>query len=109
MTFPLHWILYFTLAKGQVISGVNIVSIERLLTPFIIAITFVLVGVEIAPEKKFKTSIALSILYIISIIGFPIYMTSKYQEAYLEPRGYLGIFGAFIGLYIAWRKYKIEE
>ncbi len=27
-TFPLHWILYFTLANGGTISGVNIEPIE---------------------------------------------------------------------------------
>jgi hypothetical protein len=106
MTFPLHWILYFTLASGQVISGVNIAPIEHALVPFVIAITFVLVGFNIAPEYKFRTSLFFTILYVIGIIGLMIYM-SQYQS-YLEPRGYLGIFGAFLGLYIAWRKSKIE-
>lgn len=50
MAFPLHWILCFTLDKEQVISGVNIVPIERMLTPFVIAITFVWIGFEIAPK-----------------------------------------------------------
>ena len=105
MTFPLHWILYFSLAQGRVISGVNIAPIERALTPFVIAITFILVGFEIAPEYKFRTSITLTILYMIGIVSLMIYM-SKYQS-YLEPRGYLGILGSFLGLYIAWRKSRI--
>ena len=29
MTFPIHWILYFTLAKSQFITGVNIAYFER--------------------------------------------------------------------------------
>lgn len=105
MVFPLHWILYFTLVRGQVISGVNIAPIERTLMPFVIAITFILVGFKIAPENKFKTSIVLTVLYVVFIASL-IYMFG--YQTYLEPRGYLGIFGAFLGLYFSWKQSKIE-
>jgi hypothetical protein len=101
-TFPLHWLLYFTLAKGETISGVNIRLIESMLTPFVFAIVFILVGVEIAPKYKFKTSITLTILYVSFVIGVIIFMSG-----YLETRGILGLLGSFLGLYITWRKSKL--
>ena len=101
-SFPLHWILYFTLAKGETISGVNIRPIESTLTPFVFAIVFILVGVEIAPKYKFKTSIILTILYVSFVIGVIIFMSG-----HLETRGIIGLLGSFLGLYITWRKSKL--
>jgi hypothetical protein len=98
-TFLLHWILYFTLAKGETISGVNILPIEYTITPFVIAIAFILVGFEIAPEYKFQTSMILTILYVSSFVGIIIFLSG-----HLEVRGILGLLGSFLGLYITWRK-----
>ena len=101
-TFPLHWLLYFTLARGETISGVNIRPIESMLTPFIFAIVFILVGVEIAPKYKFKTVIILTILYVSFVIGIIIFMSG-----YLKTNGILGLLGSFLGLYITWKKYRL--
>ena len=105
-TFPLHWFLYFTLAHGETISGVNIRPIEYMLYPFVIAIVFILVGFEIAPEYKFKTSMTLTILYMSSWL-VTMYIISPRYQYHLEVRGILALLGSFLGLYITWRKSRI--
>ena len=104
VTFPLHWVLYFTLAHGETISGVNIKPIEYNLSPFVIAITFILVGSEIAPVNKFKTSIALTVIWLLSFFGIFLFLNTLKPQFQL--RSVLSLLGAFLGLYIAWRKSK---
>jgi len=106
-TFPLHWVLYFTLADGEIISGVNIKPIEYTLYPFVIAITFILVGFEIAPANKFKTSVVLTAIWILSFLGVFIFFSALKPQ--FELRSTLSLLGAFLGLYIAWRKSKSES
>ncbi len=105
-TFPLHWILYFSLAKGETISGVNIEPIEYAIYPFVIAITFVLAGYEIAPNHKFKTSVGLTILWITLFLSafllVPIFIPQL--ELNFELRGILSILGSLLGLFIVWKK-----
>lgn len=103
MTFPLHWILYGTLVSGSVVSGVDIEPIERFLSPFVTALAFVLIGTYIAPNYKFKTAITLSILYFASFISVSIFMS---EIATFELRGVGALIGVFLGLFIAWKKYK---
>jgi hypothetical protein len=105
-TFLLHWVLYFTLAHGETVSGVNIKPIEYNLSPFVIAITFILVGFEIAPVNKFKTSVALTIIWLLSFFGIFIFFTALKPQ--FQIRSALSLLGAFLGLYIAWRKSKLE-
>lgn len=106
MTFPLHWVLYGTLVSGSVVSGVNIEPIERFLSPFIIALGFVLIGSHIAPAHKLKTAIVLTIVYIISFISVFIIM---YDKATLELRGVGALIGVCLGLFIVWKKYKTDQ
>jgi len=106
-TFPLHWVLYFTLVDGEIISGVNIKLIEYTLYPFVIAITFILVGFEIAPANKFKTSVVLTAIWILSFLGVFIFFSALKPQ--FELRSALSLLGAFLGLYIAWRKSKSES
>ena len=101
-TFPLHWTLYFSLARGETISGVNIEPIERALSPFVIAIMFILVGYKIAPKYKFQACIALTLLWTTFFIGIFIFMSD--QQVQLQGRGIGSLLGSFLGLYIAWRK-----
>src|SRR5437763_1507823 len=68
-TFPLHWLLYFTLANGETISGVDIRPIEYFLYPVVMSFAFVVTGSEIAPIKKFQTAIGLSIMYLLFMVG----------------------------------------
>jgi hypothetical protein len=98
-TFILHWVLYFTLAHGETVSGVNIKPIEYNLFPFVIAITFILVGFEIAPINKFKTSVALTIIWLLSFFGIFIFFTALKPQ--FQIRSALSLLGAFLGLYIA--------
>jgi hypothetical protein len=103
-TFPLHWILYFTLAHGETISGVNIKSVEYVITPFVIGITFILVGFKIAPKYKLKISALLAILWIVSFIGLSSLMQTK-----LELRGILGLIGVLVGFFINLHQKKSME
>ncbi len=105
-TFPLHWLLYFTLAHGGIVSGVNIKPIEYNLDPFVSAITFILVGFEITPVNKFKTSVVLATTWLLSFFGVFIFLSALKPQ--FELRGALSLLGAFLGLYIAWRKSKSE-
>ncbi len=103
-TFPLHWMLYFTLAKGETISGMNIDPIEYTIYPFVIAITFILAGFKIAPKHKFQTSAVLATLWIISF--FVIFIFASELEPKFGLRGVLSLAGALLGLYIALRQSK---
>ena len=108
-TFPLHWLLYFTLAKGETISGVNIRPIEYAIYPFVIAIVFILVGAEIAPMYKFRTAIILAILYIISVIGV-FFLGPKYGVyPFFEARSIGPVIGLLLGLYIVRRKEFVSK
>jgi hypothetical protein len=103
-TFPLHWFLYL----GEPILGFlelspeTKISIEYTLTPFVVAIVFILAGFEIAPKYKFQTSMILTILHVSFVISVIIFMSG-----HLEKRGILGLLGSFLGLYITWRKFRV--
>ena|SRR3989344_1396052 len=107
-TFPVHWVLYFSLAHGETISGVNINPIEYTIYPFFVALAFVLAGFAIAPKYKFKTSIVLTCLWIISFFSAFIIAPMVIPQIQLkfELRGILSILGSLLGLYIAWLKSK---
>jgi len=97
-TFPLHWVLYFTLANGETISGVDIGPIEYTLYPFVIAITFVLVGSRIAPNHKFKTAIVLTCLWIASFIALFLFIPDS--QVQFGIRGIGSLVGPLLGLAI---------
>jgi len=104
-TFPLHWMLYLTLVKGEVISGVNIEPIEYLLYPFIISVTFIYSGYNIAPKYKFKTAIILFILYSITwltVVTFSFFKGSiGGVNLDFSLRTVLALLGSFIGLFFS--------
>lgn len=85
---------------------------ERALTPFAIALTFVWVGCEIAPEHKYKTGILLFSMWMFLAGGF-IFLTLTGgtwfgKNLYLQGGGFapiMGIVGAFTGLYIVRKKF----
>jgi hypothetical protein len=81
-TFPLHWTLYFTLAHGETISGVNITPIERAMYPFVIALCYIVAGFKIAPKHKFKTSVILAVLYALFFIGLIVWAQLSGMERY---------------------------
>lgn len=108
MTFVLHYVLYFSLT--------NFVTpypefLERALTPFVIAATFIWVGCEIAPNNKLKAGIVLFTIWMFLEGGF-IMLTltgGKWfgKSLYLDANGIapiLGIAGAFVGLYLITKK-----
>jgi hypothetical protein len=117
-TFPMHWILYLTLAhKGASLfgiiefeNGVDIRPIEELLTPFVIAFTYILVGYEIAPKYKFKTAIVLLVPYIFLCLFVSFIMLFKggvYRGniIFSWPPALMAAAGASLGLYCAWRNF----
>jgi hypothetical protein len=101
VTFPLHWILYFKFANNGTLLGFielpsrSDISIEHTIYPFIMAITFILVGKEIAPRHKFKTAVILSSMYIITWLICSIIVSE------ISLRSILAVVGAVIGLYIS--------
>lgn len=117
-TFPLHWILYFLFNEKETDlgsvkffiqlfgRGISYKDIEYTLSPFVIAITFILVGFEIAPKYKFKTSIILTILYVSSFLVLVFIIAPRHQYQ-LEARGILALLGSLLGLYITWRKSRL--
>lgn len=103
-SFPLHWILYFTLARGEIIFGVNIEPIEYTLYPFAIAITFILIGSKIAPNNKFKTSVVLTCLWMLSFLAIFLFFSDSQTQFGI--RGIGSLLGSLLGLFIVWKKFK---
>ena len=108
-TFPLHWILYFTLAHGDTVSGVNILPIEHNLYPFVIAFVFIIAGGEIAPKYKFRTSAVLAILYAIFTIGVFLFASTSGIQPSLSPRALGPVAGILLGLFIIWGRFKEDQ
>lgn len=111
-TFLLHWALYFTLAHGKIVSGVNIAPIEYTFYPFVIALTFIFSGYKIAPKYKLKTAFVLFVIYIItwSTISFIALSKSGFYNIDMQfsVRTILALLGALIGLYIV-KKINVRE
>ncbi len=111
-TFPLHWILLFLFDGNdtdllsikffaQLFSeGMSYEDAERFLSPFAIAIAFVLIGASIAPSHRFKTAIGLSVIWITSFLSLFIFMP---EQAVFELRGLVGLVGSLIGLFLTWK------
>lgn len=108
--FPLHWLLYLIYANGGTLLGFIELpnesnnSIEYTITPFVIAITFILSGFKIAPAYKLKTAIILVALYTIAFISLLI-VADKYElQVNFQLRSIGALIGLCLGLYIAWKK-----
>lgn len=110
VTFPLHWFLYLIFAhEGTFLGFIGLppganIPIERAVSPFVIAITFILVGAEIAPTHKFRTAIGLAILYALFAVGTWILASTYDLQPFLEFRSIGLIAGLILGLYLVWRK-----
>src|SRR3989344_4186086 len=84
--FLLHWILYFTLARGETISGVDIRPIEHFLYPAVMAFAFVFTGSEIAPKRRFEVAVGLADIYLLFAIGALIYASNVGLKTFVEIR-----------------------
>ncbi len=106
-TFPLHWLLYIAFAyDGTILGCIELppgsnLPIEYMLYPFVIAFVFILVGFKIAPMYKFKTAIALAVLYTIFAIGVLFFGMKRGIKMSFEVRTVGPFIGLLIGLYIA--------
>lgn len=107
ITFPIHWILYFTLTGGPIPFITPYPELpERIIQPFFSAAVFVRVASLIAPKFKFITAIIFSTLWIFIsggsfVLGYLGYKYN-YTQLNLSVGGlpvFFGVFGAAAGLY----------
>ena len=110
MLFPLHWILIYTF--NNFITPYPELP-ERLLTPFVFSLTFILTGSLIAPKYKFYTTVFLfSISMILSsiliwvLLNNLMWFGSNLELQYGGVPFYLSIVGSFIGLYVVSKEFK---
>jgi len=109
--FPLHWLLYIAFAHNGTLLGLielpqrSDIWIEQLISPFVMAITFISTGHYIAPKYKYKSAIALFTIYAILWLGGVIISSSKESfygfDMQFSGKTVLAIVGAILGLYIA--------
>ncbi len=112
-SFPLHWILYFTLRNETIFIDPYPELPERILFPFVMTTVFIWVGSRIAPEHKLKTSIVLFGILLFIISGF-VFLTLSGSDwlgyqLYFQYSGIstvMAVVGAFVGLYFVRRKEK---
>lgn len=110
VNFPLHLMLYATL-RNFVEPYPELP--ERLLTPFVSAISFVWCGTKIAPEHKIKTSVVLFSFWVFLSGGFVFLALNEANwmghQLYFYGGGIppvIAVVGAFIGLYLVWKREK---
>lgn len=105
VTFPLHWVLYFSFVNGSIFSGFNIEQIEYILSPLATSLFFVLAGYKIAPKYKMKTAIILSSFLIVSTFAGLVIFSELIKPHF---RMISGLVGVSLALYIVWKKTKNE-
>jgi hypothetical protein len=109
-TFVLHFILYTTLTKFVTPYPK---FPERALVPFVVVVTFIWTGFQVAPNHKLTTALILFSMWIFFAGGFIMSTLTggKWfgRDLYFQAGGiapFLGIAGAFVGLFLTWRKNK---
>jgi hypothetical protein len=100
--FILHWMLYLTLVRGEMIQGVNIDPIEYATYPGVGAIGFVTMGTGIAPNHKNRVAAALAILWVLAMVG--IYVVAPPDMTRISGRTVGSIAGASIGYLLSRKK-----
>lgn len=109
----LHLVLYFTLANGEITSGVNIEPIERMFYPFIMAVAFIFYGYKIAPKYKFRTAITLFVIYLIgwSLGSYIAIAKGTIGDTSFKFTGatVLSLVGALLGLYTTKRSEELSK
>jgi hypothetical protein len=113
MLFPLHWMLVNTL--NHFVTPYPELP-ERLLTPFVFSLTFVITGSKIAPNYKFYSSVFLFSIFMI-LTGVYIWFISNnikwFGEILIFQNGgvpfYLGIIGSFTGLFVVLKGFKNDD
>lgn len=98
-TFLIHWVLYFTLAEGETVSGVNIRPIEAAVSPTVMAFAFVAGGSEIAPARP--VLVAGSLLGLWFALFWVLFLVMPSAEVHLGARGIGSLFGAVLGVFVA--------
>ena len=113
--FPLHWILYFKLVRGEMIQMPmeDMAPIERFLSPVLSSIFFVFAGAMIAPRKQVLVSYVLFSLSLLARIGMILVAVAQQLDLDLSTYGILrlsisSIAGA-LGILIVRLKTKTRE
>jgi len=114
ITFPLHWFLQLFFLDNtendnsfsirfllQIFDINSAYAIEHLLSPMLIAFGFIIAGYKIAPTHKFKVSIILFLIYLLSmLISFLFLGKVANVNVQFEFKTLLAILGATVGLYV---------
>lgn len=87
--FPLHWILYFTLVRGEVIQMPmeDMAPIERFLSPILSAMFFVYAGALIAPRRQVLVSYVLFSISLLARIVLLLVVVAQQIEIDLSAYG----------------------
>jgi hypothetical protein len=113
--FPLHWVLYFTLVKGEMIQMPmeDMAPIERFLSPVLSSIFFVFAGAMIAPRKQVLVSYVLFSLSLFARIGVLLVAVAQQLDLDLSVYGILRLLvsslAGALGILIVTLKTKTRE
>ena len=89
--FPLHWILYFKLVRGEMIQMPmeDMAPIERFLSPVLSSIFFVFAGAMIAPRRQVLVSYVLFSLSLFARIALLLVVVAQQLDIDLSAFGIL--------------------
>lgn len=113
--FPLHWVLYFTLVRGNTIQMPMeaMAPIERFLSPVLSSIFFVFAGAMIAPKKQLLVSYVLFSLSLLARIGILLVAVAQQLDLDLSVYGILRLtlsaLAGAVGILIVRLKTKTRE
>jgi len=110
-SFPLHWILYSALRNETIFVDPYPELPERILFPYMMAISFVWAGSYTAPEHRFKTAVVLFGVWLF-LLGGAVFLTltgSEFigRQLYFQDGGIgpiTAVAGALTGLFIVKKK-----
>ncbi|MES3005475.1 MAG: hypothetical protein V4664_00860 [Patescibacteria group bacterium] len=101
--FPLHWVLYATLSGESFENGLELLKpIEHFLSPIVLMVVVVLVGYKLAPSFKFKTSVILAVLWVLSALISIMFISTIHMDL----RTVFTFTAILLALYFNWRKSK---
>jgi hypothetical protein len=104
VTFPAHWIMYFTL-KSFVDPYPG--GLERMIMPGITSATAIYVSSLVAPTHKLKTAIVFGVIWIIFLLLIMFFLKIESYKITFEWSTVFAMIGVLIGIYLV--KNKLNE